>query len=125
MSSIRRFLFVAVATMPLLGCGEADSGQKFTMIGDEQEVRGMVTDAKLTLCAPTPDKAGTCEGTLVLQPLGPVGAGTISLEVTRDISLKKDGQTVFLPQLKGSQAIIKYRATKEGPSVATSVVAGS
>ena len=114
---------VALAAVPLLGWGNAETGRAFTMVGEEQEIRGMVADAKLTLCAPTPDKPGTCEGTLVVEPEGGGLAGQVAVEVTRDVPLMKDGQVVFLPQLRGSQVIIRYRATEEGPSVATSVSA--
>jgi hypothetical protein len=116
-------LFAAAATLPLIGCGKADeSGTRFTPTGAEQEVRGTVTDAKLTVCAPAADNVGTCEGTLVVEPPGAGAAGRIPVEVTRDVLLTKGGQAVFLPQLRGGQVVVKYRATKEGPSVATSVV---
>lgn len=46
----------------------------------------------------------------------------VTLEVTRDVLLKKGDQAVFLPQLRDSQVVVKYRASKEGPNVATSVV---
>ncbi len=118
-------VFAALAAISLMGCSESESGQRFTMVGEEREVRGTVTDAKLTLCAPTPDEPGTCEGTLTVQPAGAGEAGRIAIEVTRNVRLMKDGQPVFLPQLRGTQAIIKYRASQEGPSVATSVTASS
>lgn len=112
--------FAAVAGIALQGCGKSESGARFTPVGAEQEVRGMVADARLTACGPTPEKPGTCEGTLVV---GPQGSGAaVSVEVTRDVVPKKDGQAVFLPQLRGSQVIVKYRATKEGAMLATSVV---
>lgn len=113
-------------TFPLLGCGDSEgSAQAFTMVGEEREVRGTVADAKLTLCEPTPDKAGTCEGTLVVEPEGGGAAGRLTVQVTRDVALRKGGQAVFLPQLQGSRVTVRYRATKEGPSVATSVAATS
>ena len=124
-SSMRPVVFAALAAISLMGCSESESGQRFTMVGEEREVRGTVTDAKLTLCAPKPDQPGTCEGALTVQPTGTGEAGRIAVEVTRNVSLMKDGQPVFLPQLKGTQAIIKYRASQEGPSVATSVTASS
>lgn len=115
-------LCAAFAVVALLGCSKADdSAARFTAVGEEREVRGLVTDTKLTLCAPTPEKSGTCEGTLVVEPPGSGQAGRVAVEVTRDVVLKKAGQAVFLPQLRGGQVIVKYRATKEGPSLATSV----
>ena len=81
-----------------------------------------MADAKLTACGPVSDKPGTCEGTLVVEPPGAGPAGRKPVEVTRDVALKKDGQAVFLPQLRGSQVIVTYRATKEGADVATSIV---
>jgi hypothetical protein len=74
------------------------------------------------VCAPAADRVGTCEGTLVVEPPGAGAPGRIPVEVTRDVRLTKGGQAVFLPQLKGGQVVVKYRATKEGPSLATSVV---
>lgn len=122
--SVRTVLFAAVAAIALLGCSKSDeSAARFTPVGEEREVRGTVTDTKLTVCSPTPEKPGTCEGTLVVEPPGTTGKGQVSVEVTRDVALKKSGQAAFLPQLRGSQVIVKYRVSKEGPSVATSVVA--
>lgn len=116
-------LFATAAALSLIACSKADeSTTRFTPVGAEQEVRGIVTDAKLTVCAPAAGKPGTCEGTLVVEPPGAGTAGRIPVEVTRDVLLTKSGQPVFLPQLRGGQVIVKYRATKEGPSVATSVV---
>ena len=113
----------AAAAMLLPGCSKSEeSGSRFTPVGEEREVRGTVADAKLTVCAPTPEKPGTCEGTLVVEPPGSGAVGRVPVEVTRDVVLKKDDQAVFLPQLRGSQVIVKYRATKEGPRLATSVV---
>lgn len=113
----------AAASILLPGCSKSEEpGARLTPVGEEREVRGTVADAKLTVCAPTPEKPGTCEGTLVVEPPGSAAAGRVSVEVTRDVVLKKDGQAVFLPQLRASQVIVKYRATKEGPRLATSVV---
>jgi hypothetical protein len=116
-------LLSLAAVLPLIGCGKAgESTARFTPVGAEHEVRGTVTDAKLTVCAPAADKVGTCEGTLVIEPSGAGAAGRIPVEVTRDVLLTKGGQAVLLPQLRGGQVVVKYRATKEGPSLATSVV---
>lgn len=115
-------LLAVVAATPLLGCGKADEPTaRFTPVGEEREIWGTATEAKLTVCGPVPGKVGTCEGTLVVQP-PKAGAASVAVEVTRDVALKKDGQAVFLPQLRGSPVIVKYRATKEGPNLATSVV---
>ncbi|WP_338496785.1 hypothetical protein [Delftia tsuruhatensis] len=116
-------LFAAVAAMSLLGCSRSDdSAARFTLVGEEREVRGTVADAKLTACGPVSDKPGTCEGTLVVEPPDAGPAGRKPVEVTRDVALKKDGRAVFLPQLRGIQVVVKYRATKEGADVATSIV---
>lgn len=115
-------LLAVVAATSLLGCGKADEPTpRFTPVGGEREIWGTATEAKLTACGSVPGKVGTCEGTLVVQPPKP-GATGVAVEVTRDVALKKDGQAVFLPQLRGSPVIVKYRATKEGPNLATSVV---
>lgn len=122
-SAVTLIGFAAATAILLSGCTKsAESGSRFTPVGEEREVRGTVADAKLTVCGPTPEKPGTCEGTLVVEPAGSGAAGRVPVEVTRDVALKKDGQAVLLPQLRGSQVIVKYRATKEGPLVATSVV---
>lgn len=114
-------LYAAAATLPLIGCGKSEeSTARFTPLGVKQEVRGTVTEAKLTMCAPTAGKVGTCEETLGVEPAG--AAARVPVEVTRDVLLTKGGQAVLLPQLRGSQVVVKYRATKEGANVATSVV---
>ncbi len=114
-----------MATLPivaLIGCSKAEGPTtRFTPVGEEREIMGMATEAKLTACGPEPGKAGTCEGTLVVQPSG-AGATSVAVEVNRDVALKKGGQSVFLPQLRGGSVVVKYRATKEGPNLATSVV---
>ena len=116
-------VLAAAAAILLPGCSKSEeSGARFTPIGEEKEIQGRVSDAKLTVCGPTPEKPGTCEGTLVVETGGP-GAGRVPVEVTRDVVLKKAGQPVFLPQLRDSQVTVKYRASKEGPNVATSVAA--
>lgn len=115
-------LLAILPVIALMGCSKADgSTTRFTPIGEEREVKGMATEAKLTACSPVPGKAGTCEGTLVVQPAA-AGATSVSVEVNRDVALKKGSQAVFLPQLRGSPVVVKYRATKEGPNLATSVV---
>ncbi len=123
-SSIVLPLLTAIAVSAQLGCSKSEeSGSRFTPIGEEREIRGTVADTKLTVCGPSPDKPGTCEGTLVVEPPGSGAAGRVPVEVTRDVVLKKGGQSVFLPQLRDSQVTVKYRASKEGPNVATSVSA--
>lgn len=114
-------LAVAVP-MALTACSKADgSAAVRTPGGEERQVAGRATETKLTACGPAQGKPGTCEGTLVVQPTEP-GAMAVTLEVTRDVLLKKGDQAVFLPQLRDSQVVVKYRASKEGPNVATSVV---
>lgn len=114
-----------LATLPvfaLMGCSKADGPTtRFTPVGEEREIMGVATEAKLTACGPEPGQAGTCEGTLVVQPSA-AGATSVAVEVNRDVVLKKGSQTVFLPQLRGNSVVVRYRATKEGPNLATSVV---
>lgn len=121
----RPVLTALVAALPLMGCGGDEPGKRFTLTGEEKQVRGMVVNTELTLCGTVADKPGTCEGTMVVEPQGAGEAGRIALEVTRDVALKKEGQTVFLPQLQGSEVAATYRASEEGPQVATSVVAAA
>lgn len=114
--------FAAAASIVLMGCSKGDeAAARLTPAGEEREVAGTVTEAKLTSCSPVPGKAGTCEGTLVVQPADANGTA-VSVEVTRDVVLKKGDQTVFLPQLRGAPVAVRYRATKEGPNLATSVI---
>ncbi len=116
-------LLALVIAAAFSGCGEpAESGARFTPIGEEREVHGTVTDAKLTVCGMTAGKPGTCEGALTIVPSGTAAAQPVTVEVTRDVVLKQNGETVFLPQLKQSQVTARYRATQEGPKVATYVV---
>ena len=111
-----------LAASALIGCSKAgESSTRFTPVGGEQETWGTAVETKLTACGPEPGKSGTCEGTLVIKPPKP-GATSVAVEVTRDVALKKAGQPAFLPQLRGSALVVKYRATKEGPNLATSVV---
>lgn len=122
--TLRPIMVAALGAIALLGCSNPESAEKsLTMAGEEQEVRGIVTDATLTACAPEEGRPGTCEGNLVVQPQGAEAGGGVRVEVRRDIALLKDGQKVFLPQLKGSQAVVRYRATEQGPNLATSVTA--
>lgn len=114
--------FAVAVSIALAACSKADgSAAVRTPVGEERQVAGRATETKLTACGPARGKPGTCEGTLVVQPTEP-GATAVSLEVTRDVLLKKGDQAVFLPQLRDSQVVVKYRASKEGPNVATSVV---
>lgn len=117
-------LFAAAIAIAVIGCSESnESSARFTPIGEELEVRGIVTEAKLTVCSPAPDKLGTCEGTLTVAPSGVAAAGPVAVEVTRDVVLQKNGESVFLPQLRESQVTIRYRPTKEGPKLATLITA--
>lgn len=112
----------AAAAMLLAGCNKSDAA-RFTPVGEEKEIQGKVAEAKMTVCGLISGKPATCEGILVVEPAGAGAAGRVPIEVTRDVVLKKSGQTVFLPQLRASQVTIKYRASQEGPNVATSVSA--
>jgi uncharacterized lipoprotein YehR (DUF1307 family) len=122
---VRRSWIALLMLAPLAACGGAEAGQRFTLVGEEKEVRGRVVDTQLTQCGPEPGKPGTCEGTLVLEPSSGGEGQRITLEVTRDVALQKGGQTVFLPQLQGSEVTARYRGSEEGQNVATSVVAAS
>ena len=123
---LRPIVAATLGSVALLGCGSPnDTGRSLTALGEEREVRGTVTETTLTACAPIEGKPGTCEGTLVVSPQAPAEGGAVTVEVTRDVALTKDGQSVFLPQLEGSQVVVRYRATQEGPRLATSVTATS
>lgn len=114
--------FAAAVAITLAGCADADqSPTPRTAVGEEREVAGTATETTLTACAPVSGKPGTCDGTLVVQPAQP-GATAVTVEVTRDVLLKKGEQAVLLPQLRGSAVVVRYRATTEGPNLATSVI---
>jgi hypothetical protein len=121
--SAHAVLVALIAGSALLGCGGRESGREDALIGEEQKVQGTVVKAELTHCGPVPDKPGTCEGTIVVEPEGGGEATRVALEVTRDVALKKGDQTVFLQQLQGSRVSATYRATEAGSNMATSVVA--
>lgn len=122
---LRPLTTAAFGSILLLGCSDPPSSERSaTITGEEREVRGIISNATLTACAPEEGKPGTCEGTITVEPQGG-RAPAVAVEVTRDIALNKDGQKVFLPQLKGSQAVVKYRAIEEGLNLATSVTATS
>lgn len=121
----RAALAMSVLALPLVftACGKADSSAgKLTPLDAEGQVVGTAIDTRLTACGPEPGKAGTCEGTLTVKP-SDAGAPPIAVQVTRDVSLLKSGQPVFLPQLRGASVTVRYRPTKEGVNLATSVVA--
>lgn len=122
MKNLRSVLVAVLATAPLLGCGRGESEGRFTAVGEAQTVRGTVVDTELTLCAPVEGKPGTCEGTMVLEPAGGGEADRITLEITRDVALKKGDQTMLLPQLQGSVVDASYVATQEGPKLGISIV---
>lgn len=114
------FVFSPVMAAGISACGDKSASQtRFTLIGGEQEAAGKVIETKLTACGPAEGKPGTCEGTMLVQLPG--AAAPLALQVTRDLALKKAGNSVFLPQLKGDQVTVTYRASKEGVNVATSV----
>jgi hypothetical protein len=111
-----------LAAFALSACAGGEGGrEEFVLVGEEREIQGTVVDTKLTLCAPTPEKPGTCEGYLLVEGEG--GADPVRLEITRDVALKKGEQKVFLPQLQGNVIRATYRAAETGENVATSVVA--
>jgi hypothetical protein len=121
----RPVLVALLAAAPLLGCGGGgeEGGRQFALAGEEQEIQGTVVGTELTLCGPTPDKPGTCEGHLLVEREGATGAEPVQIEVTRDVVLEKGGQPVFLPQLNGSVVRATYRTAETGEKVATSVTA--
>ena len=121
----RSIALAAALAIAFSGCTRSEeAATRFTPVGEVREVHGTVVEAKLTLCRPEPGKPGACEGTLLVEPAGAGSAGRVQVEVTRDVVLKKNGESVLLPQLRDTQVVVKYRASKEGPNVATSVVGG-
>lgn len=120
-----RSLLLALLVVPLLSCSGGEPEQSAASAPSaaltEQTVTGLAVEANLTACGMVDDKPGTCEGALVLEVKDAEAAERITLEVTRDIELKKAGQSVFLPQLQGSQITATYRTLPDGTKIATSV----
>ncbi|TNB81440.1 hypothetical protein FHJ31_18020 [Pseudomonas sp. Fig-3] len=110
-----------LATLTLAGC-DAEPEQQFTLVGDEQAISGTVMETEMTLCGPSPEHPGVCAGTLALRPADGGEAERITLEITRAVPLKQGEHLVMLSQLEGNQVKATYRASEEGPKVATSVV---
>jgi hypothetical protein len=90
----------------------------------EERLEGKVIKTHLTACSVVPGKAGTCEGTLVLEPQVGEGATPVTVRITRDTVLKKGQEKAFLFQLVGSTVVVTY-VTEGDQKRATSVVTRS
>ena len=98
---------LALMTFPWLGFGQ-------------EKVEGTVITTNLTSCSVVPGKVGTCEGTLVLESKADGKPRQVTVKVTRDTTLKKGEEKVFLFQLKGGLATVNF-LTERGEKVAQSV----
>jgi len=87
----------------------------------QEKIEGTVIQTNLTSCSVVPGKAGTCEGTLVLESKANGKAHQATFKITRDTVLKRGDEKVFLFQLQGSPAIIAFSENK-GEKMAQSVV---
>lgn len=81
----------------------------------EERIEGTVVSTALTACD---FKPGTCEGSLVLDTKGK--DGQVTVKVPKGTQIKKGGDHIFLPGLKGSQVAIAY-VNDKGARVAISI----
>lgn len=86
----------------------------------QEKVEGTVITTNLTSCSVVPGKVGTCEGTLVLESKGDGKPRQMTVKVTRDTTLKKGEEKVFLFQLQGGLVTVNF-ITEKGEKVAQSV----
>jgi len=94
----------------------------FPLPGFSQEkVEGTVVTTNLISCSVVPGKVGTCEGTLVLESKGDGKLRQMTVKVTRDTTLKKGEEKLFLFQLQGGFVTINFTNDK-GEKIAQSVL---
>ena len=87
----------------------------------EEKIEGTVISTNLTSCSVVPGKVGTCEGTLVLETKENGTPRRRTVKVTRDTTLKKGDDKLFLFQLQGGTVTVNY-ITEKGEKVVRSVV---
>ena len=98
---------LVLALFPLLGFGQ-------------QKIVGTVISTNLTSCSVVPGKVGTCEGTFILESKADGKPRQMTVKVTRDTTLKKGEEKLFLFQLQGAPVTVTLRPEK-GDKVAQSV----
>ncbi len=87
----------------------------------QEKVEGTVLSTNLTSCSVVPGKVGTCEGTLVLESKGDGKPRQMTVKVTRDTTLKKGDEKLFLFQLQGAHVTMNF-VTDKGEKIARSVL---
>ena len=87
----------------------------------QEKVDGNIIKTNLTACSVVLGKVGTCEGTLILENMKD-GKNQMTVKVTRDTTLKKGDEKVFLFQLQDAPVTVTFSETKN-EKVAQSVVA--
>ena len=83
----------------------------------QQRIEGTVTSAKLDKCDMKP---GTCEGSLVLDTQEGGKPTQVTIKVPKGTAIKKGGDHLFLPGVKGQPVVISY-VTEKGERVAKSI----
>jgi len=68
----------------------------------EERLEGTVVKTHLTACSTVPAKAGTCEGTLDLEPQVGEKAERVTVQITRDTVLKKGSRRRSCSSLRGA-----------------------
>ena len=92
----------------------------FTSLAQEK-IDGTVVSTNLISCGVVPGKVGTCEGTLVLERKIDGKPHQVTVTVTRDTTLKKGEEKMFLFQLKGAPVTVTF-ASDKGEKAAQSVI---
>jgi hypothetical protein len=87
----------------------------------QEKVEGTVLSTNLTSCSVVPGKVGTCEGTLVLESKDAGKTRQMTVKITRDTTLKKGDEKLFLFQLQGGFVTINFTNDK-GEKIAQSVL---
>jgi len=84
----------------------------------QDRIEGTVASATLTKCDMKP---GTCEGSLVLDTREGGKTTQVTIQVPKGTAIKKGGDHLFLPGVKGQPVVISY-VTEKGERVARSIV---
>lgn len=86
-------------------------------VSAEEKIEGSVVSTTLTSCE---FKPGTCEGSLVLDTQEGGKPTQITINVPKGTAIKKGGDHLFLPGVKGQPVVISY-VTEKGERVAKSI----
>lgn len=87
----------------------------------QEKIEGTVISTNLASCSVVPGKVGTCEGTFVLESKADGKPRQMTVKVTRDTTLKKGDDKLFLFQLQGAPVTVAFAPDKV-ENVAKSVI---